>query len=92
MDTQLLLNKPSTKPVVVAKVTKISNLSSISTQARKSSTKLRKIFETNSYQKRTQLSVLNRYKKRLDVINKQNEKKLEKKNLKKVVVSIYLML
>lgn len=79
MDTQVLLNKPSTKPVVVAKVTKISNLSTISKQARKSSTKLRKLFETNSYQKKTQLSVLNRYKKRLDAINKQSEKNLEKK-------------
>jgi len=79
MDIQALLNKPPAKPTVVAKVTKIDNLSTISTQARKTSTKLRKLFETNSYQKRTQLSVLDRYKKRLDAINKESEKRLEKR-------------
>jgi hypothetical protein len=79
MDTQALLNKPPTNPTVVAKVTKIDTLSIISANVRKTSIKLRKLFETNTYQKRTQLSVLNRYKKRLDSINKESEKKLEAK-------------
>lgn len=78
MDTQTLLNKPQVVPKVLPKLTKIDNLSIISKKTRKTSTKLRKIFETNSYQKRTQLSVLTRYKKRLDAIDKENSKKLEK--------------
>jgi hypothetical protein len=79
MDTQTLLNAPAVKPRIVVKVSKINNLVKVSNQSKKTSIKLRKLFETNTYQKRTQLSVLNRYKKRLDAINKDNEKRLEKR-------------
>jgi len=78
MDTQKLLNAPPTQPKIIAKISKINNLVEVSTKARKSSAQLRKIFETGSYQKNTQLSVLNRYKKKLDAINKESDKKLEK--------------
>lgn len=62
-------------PTVVAKTTKIKALIDISVDTKKTSKKLRKIFEKGIYQKKTQLSVLNRYKKRLDSIEKQEETK-----------------
>jgi len=83
MDTQKLLNAPPKQPKVVAKVSKINNLVESSKQIERSSAKLRKIFETGAYQRRTQLSVLNRYKKRLDTINKESDKKLEKRRKQK---------
>jgi hypothetical protein len=83
MDTQKLLNAPPKQPRIVAKVSKINNLVESSKQIERSSAKLRKIFETGAYQKRTQLSVLNRYKKRLDTINKDSDKKLDKRRKQK---------
>lgn len=77
MDPQLLLNR--TTPKLTPKITKINSLVEVSTKARKSSTKLRKVFEKGTYQKKTQLSVLNRYKRRLDSIQKQNDKRFAKK-------------
>ena len=84
MDPTLLLNRPVVKPRIVAKITKFNNLVEVSTEARKSSTKLRKVFEKGSYQKKTQLSVLNRYKKRLETIQKQNDRSFRKKQRVKV--------
>lgn len=83
MDTQKLLNAPSKKVKVVAKVTKISSIVVASSKIKKSTKNLRKIFERGTYQKKTQLSVLNRYKKRLDSINKESDKKLQKFKKKK---------
>ena len=83
MDPTILLNKPKT-PNIVPKITKISNLSIASGQARKSSTKLVKVFEKGTYQKKTQLTVLNRYKKRLESIQKQNDRSFGKKRKVKV--------
>jgi murein DD-endopeptidase MepM/ murein hydrolase activator NlpD len=83
MDTQKLLNAPPKQPRIVAKVSKINNLVESSKQIEKSSAKLRKIFETGAYQKKTQLSVLSRYKKRLDGINKESDKRLEKRRNQK---------
>ena len=83
MDIQKLLNVPPKQPRIVAKISKINNLVESSEQIEKSSAKLRKIFETGAYQKRTQLSVLNRYKKRLDAINKDSDKRLEKRRNQK---------
>jgi hypothetical protein len=83
MDTQKLLNAPPKQPRIVAKVSKINNLVESSKQIEKSSAKLRKIFETGAYQKKTQLSVLSRYKKRLDGINKESDKRLEKRRKQK---------
>ena len=79
MNAQSLLNAPPKSPRVVAKLSKIGNLVKDSNKVKKSSTKLRKIFEKGTYQKKTQLSVLNRYKRRLDAIDKEKNKKLEKK-------------
>lgn len=83
MDTQKLLNAPPKQPRIVAKVSKINNLVESSKQIERSSAKLRKIFETGAYQKKTQLSVLSRYKKRLDGINKESDKRLEKRRNQK---------
>jgi len=84
MDPSTLLNRPTTTPKLVAKITKINNLVTVSTQARKSSTKLVKVFEKGTYQKKTQLTVLNRYKKRLETIQKQNDRSFRKKQKVKV--------
>ena len=75
MDSTTLLNKPKITP----KITKINNLAIASAQARKSSTKLVKVFEKGTYQKKTQLSVLNRYKRRLESIQKQNDRSFGRK-------------
>ena len=83
MDTQKLLEAPKPKLKIVAKVSKINNLVEVSTQARKTSTSLRKTFEKGAYQRKTQLSVLNRYKKRLDSIQKEQDKKYERQIKKK---------
>jgi len=83
MDPSTLLNRPKTFNVI-PKITKISNLSIASSQARKSSTKLVKVFEKGTYQKKTQLSVLNRYKKRLESIQKQNDRSFGRKRKVKV--------
>lgn len=83
MDTQKLLGSPEKKTEITSKLSNIGKLVESSTKLRKSTEKLRKIFETNSYQKKTQLSVLNRYKRRLDSINKENDRKLERLQNKK---------
>lgn len=81
MDPTTLLNRP--KPKVTAHVTKINSLVESSDSIKKSSTKLRRVFERGTYQKKTQLTVLNRYKRRLDSIQKQNDKRfVQKKQVK----------
>jgi hypothetical protein len=86
MNPQILLNKPKIEPNLIPKITKLGNFSTIvesSVEIKKSSTKLKKVFEKGTYQKKTQLVVLNRYKKRLDSIQKQNDKRFsEKKKVK----------
>ena len=91
MDTQKLLEAPKPKLKIVAKVSKINNLVEVSTQARKTSTSLRKTFEKGAYQRKTQLSVLNRYKKRLDSIQKEQEKKYEKQNKHNLVCVVLVL-
>lgn len=90
MDTQTLLARPKPKeqPKIVAKMTKIGALTEVSTEARKTSLKLRKTFEKGIYQRKTQLSVLNRYKKRLDSIQKEQDKKIAKQSKKKPSLQI----
>lgn len=83
MEAQKLLEAPKAKPKIVARISKVNNLVEVSTQARKSSLALRKTFEKGIYQRKTQLSVLNRYKKRIDTINKEQDKKFEKKTKEK---------
>lgn len=82
MNTQLLFKKPKTE--LVPKITKISNLVSSSNEIRKSSTKLRKIFEKGTYQKKIQSNSLSKYKKRLETIQKQNDKSFRKKSSTKI--------
>jgi murein DD-endopeptidase MepM/ murein hydrolase activator NlpD len=82
MNPQTLLNRP--KPQIVPKITKISGLVDSSNEIKKSSTKLRKVFEKGTYQKKTQLTTLNRYKKRLDAIQKQNDKRFSQKSKVKI--------
>jgi murein DD-endopeptidase MepM/ murein hydrolase activator NlpD len=79
MDPQVLLNRPKPTSTITPSITKINSLALVSEQTRKSSERLKKIFETRTYQKKTQLTVLDRYKSKLDLINKQNEKKFLKK-------------
>lgn len=83
MDIQRLLSAPEKTQQPVAKITNVGKLVESTTRLKKSTAKLKKIFETNTYQKKTQLSVLNRYKRRLDAINKENDKRLEKLQKKK---------
>ena len=77
-----VVNKP--KVNITPKITKISSLAQSAEEIKKTSTKLRKTFENGSYQKKTQLTVLNRYKKRLDSIQKQNDKRFLKKQRVKI--------
>lgn len=78
MDPQILLRKPKPVPTVTAKISKIDSLKLISEETKKSSVKLRKIFEQGSYQKKTQLSILKRYKKKLDSLEKTEEERQRK--------------
>jgi hypothetical protein len=82
MNPQILLNRP--KPQIVPKITKISGLVDSSNEIKKSSTKLRKVFEKGTYQRKIQLTTLNRYKKRLDSIQKQNDKRFSQKSKVKI--------
>jgi hypothetical protein len=82
MDPTTLLNKP--RPRVTAHITKINSLVDSSDSIKKSSTKLRKVFEKGTYQKKTQLSILNRYKRRLDSIQKQNDRRFAQKKQVKI--------
>jgi murein DD-endopeptidase MepM/ murein hydrolase activator NlpD len=82
MNSQILLNKPQT--TITPKITKIGGLLTTSKEISKSSSKLKKIFEKGTYQKKTQLSILNRYKKRLESIQKQNDRSFRKRSQQKV--------
>jgi murein DD-endopeptidase MepM/ murein hydrolase activator NlpD len=87
MEVTKLLTPPqeeTTTPNVVAKTTKIKALIDISVDTKKTSKKLRTIFEKGVYQKKTQLSVLARYKRRLDSIEKQEESKQKRTLFKKL--------
>ena len=86
MEAQKLLNLPpeETKPTIVAKKTKIKSLVDISVETKKTSKKLRRIFEKDIYQKKTQLSVLKRYKKRLESLENREESKQKKTSAKKL--------
>lgn len=84
MKAQTLLNRPQVQPKITPRITRISGLVGSSNDIKKSSAKLRKIFEKGTYQKKTQLNILNRYKRRLDSIQKQNDKKFTQKKSVKI--------
>jgi murein DD-endopeptidase MepM/ murein hydrolase activator NlpD len=94
MELQKVLDTPQeevkTVQTVVPKTTKIKALIDISTETKKTSKKLRKLFEKDIYQKKTQLSVLGRYKKRIDSIEKQEESKQKKLSAKKLTPKLSL--
>lgn len=72
------------KPKVVPKITKVSGILESSNKLKRNSLKLRKTFERGTYQKRTQLSVLKRYKRRLDAIELEDERSTRRKSKKKI--------
>ena len=72
------------QPKIVTRVSNIENLQKSLDDLNKNSRKLRRLFENNSYQKRTQLSVLRRYKRRLDSIEKAEEEKRRKASKRKI--------
>jgi murein DD-endopeptidase MepM/ murein hydrolase activator NlpD len=87
MNPQVLLNKPKTEQDLTPKITKISNFSNLvksSNEITKTSNKLKKVFEKGTYQKKTQSVILNRYKRRLDSIQKQNDKRFSQKKTVKI--------
>jgi hypothetical protein len=79
MNPQTLLNRPQTSPAIVPKISKIGSLVETSNKAKKSSTALRKVFEKGTYQKKIQASILKRQKKKLDILQKENDKKFFKR-------------
>jgi hypothetical protein len=84
MEETILKSKETKTPKVTTKVTKVSSILDFSEKAKKSSIKLRKTFEKGIYQKRTQLSILDRYKKRLDQIEKEDERATKRKSKRKI--------
>lgn len=82
MNPSTLLNRPTQK--ITPHITKINSLVDSSEKIKKSSAKLRKVFEKGTYQKKTQLSILNRYKRRLNTIQNQNDKRFTQKRQVKI--------
>lgn len=83
MDTETLLEAPKKQTNIVTSTTKLTNLVEFSTKIKNNSVSLKKIFESGTYQRKTQLSVLNRYKKRIDAIEREQDKKSSKKSKNK---------
>ena len=84
MEDTILKPKETKTPKVTTKITKVSSILEFSEKAKKSSIKLRRTFERGIYQKRTQLSVLDRYKKRLDQIEKEDERVAKRRSRRKI--------
>jgi murein DD-endopeptidase MepM/ murein hydrolase activator NlpD len=81
-DTKIAV-KPK-QPKLVPRVSNIETLQKSSDKIKTSSNKLKRIFEKNSYQKKTQLSILRRYKRRLDSIEREDEERRKKASKRKV--------
>lgn len=81
-DTKIAV-KPK-QPKLVPRVSNIETLQKSADKIKTSSNKLKRIFEKNSYQKKTQLSVLKRYKRRLDSIEREDEERRKKASKRKV--------
>jgi hypothetical protein len=62
----------------------LEHLKDATEDTRKSSEKLKRLFERNTYQKKTQLTVLKRYKRRLDSIEKEDEERRKRRQQKKI--------
>lgn len=87
MNTPLLLKKPKDTPKIVSRVSKIDRINLISEETKKSSIKLRKIFEKGTYQKKIQTNTIKKYKKRISLLEKEEEdrrKKLGKRTKRKI--------
>lgn len=74
-------SKPKRKPKI--NVTSISPILKSSEEIKKTSKKLRRTFERRTYLKATHLSVLDRYKKRLDSIERAQEEQRQRASRKK---------
>ena len=72
------------QPKIVIKVSNLEHLQKSASDLNKTSRKIRRLFEKNTYQKRTQLSVLKRYKRRLDTIERLEEERRQKASKRKV--------
>ncbi len=72
------------QPKIVTRVSNIENLQKSADDLNTTSRRIRRLFEKNTYQKRTQLSVLRRYKRRLDSIERAEEERKRKASKKKI--------
>lgn len=72
------------QPKIVTRVSNIENLQKSADDLNTTSRRIRRLFEKNTYQKRTQLSVLRRYKRRLDSIEAAEEERKRKASKKKI--------
>ena len=72
------------QPKIVTRVSNIENLQKSADDLNTTSRRIRRLFEKNTYQKRTQLSVLRRYKRRLDSIERAEEERKRKASKRKI--------
>ena len=78
-----VVSKPK-EPKIITRVSNVENLLKSAKDLNTNSRKLRRLFEKNTYQKKTQLSVLKRYKRRLDSIEKADEERRRKASQRKI--------
>lgn len=83
MEETKVVAKPK-QPKIVTRVSNIEHLQESADKLKTTSRKIRRLFEKNTYQKKTQLSVLKRYKRRLDSIDKEEEERRKKASKKKI--------
>lgn len=76
--------KASKKPKLVATTSNVAILLKSAADLNTSSRKLKRLFEKNTYQKKTQLTVLKRYKRRLDAIEREDEERRKRAAKRKV--------
>jgi murein DD-endopeptidase MepM/ murein hydrolase activator NlpD len=83
MEETVVKAKPK-QPKIVTRVSNIENLQKSVDDLNTTSRRLRRLFERNSYQKRTQLPVLKRYKRQLDSIERAEEERARRASKKKI--------
>ncbi len=83
MEETVVKTKPK-QPKIVTRVSNIENLQKSVDDLNTTSRRLRRLFERNSYQKRTQLPVLKRYKRQLDSIERAEEERARRASKKKI--------
>lgn len=83
MEETKVIAKPKI-PKLEPRISNIETLQNSADDLKKSSAKLKRLFEKNTYQKKTQLTVLRRYKRRLDAIEREEEERRRKASKRKV--------